>query len=128
VPLTEADKAVVGFVSGLSWSDPDLNLTGPRGLKIGDSEEKVLKSYLDLRAKYAGLVTDDPVHARYIYMHDDSKWPNGFNSRGYYSVSEDDSYAITYFCSDMSYMLEGTSYSIIDHKVVSISQRCVEGD
>jgi hypothetical protein len=131
--LTKADKAVTGYLRRLFWTDPGLNLTGPRGLKIGSSEEDVLRSYLDLRAKYGD--TDNPWHARVIYEESDSVAPNGFSSSGFYQVYEDDryppplpcDYSIGYACGDMSYMLEASVFYIKDHVVVAIEQQYASG-
>jgi len=137
--LTEADKATVGFVSHLFWNDSNINLIGPRGLKIGDSEKKVLRCYLDLRAERQndpenGSWQDD---TRMIYRQDDSteKPYAGFNGNGYYRLYADEEYpppvpcdySIVYACSDMSYMLEGTEFYIKDSKVVAIRQWYHEG-
>ena len=136
VQLTQADKAVEGRVSRLFWTDPDVDLPVPRGLKIGDSEEKVLRSYLDLRAKYKDADSDNPWRARIIYsVADSTEQPAiDFNSSGYYRVYMDESppvpcdYSIHYNCNDMGWMLEGTVYYIKNSKIVAIGQHCAEGD
>ena len=135
--LTKADKAVTGWLRRLCWTDKSIDLTAPRGLEIGDSEEKVLRSYLDLRTKYGD--TDNPWRARVIYEWADSVAPDasdGFSSSGCYRIYEDEGYpppvpcdySIGYGSSDMSYMLEGTEYYIRDHVVVAIKQHRVDAD
>ena len=135
--LTDNDKAVVGAISHVEWTAPDINLPAPRGLKIGHPEEKVLCSYLDLRGKYPD--TADSWKARVIYMPSDSlpeQAYDGFSSSGFYRVYTDEEYpppvpcdySIHYSCNDMSYMLEGTGYYIKDGRVVAIEQYCAEGD
>lgn len=138
VPLAKADKALIGQVSRLFWTDRDIDLPAPRGLKIGDSEADVLRSYLDLRTKYKDTDLDNPWRTRAIYGREDSiarSDPNGFSSEGWYRIYPGDEYpppvpcdyTIVYFCSDMSFMLEGTEYCIKDSKVVAIDQSCHGG-
>jgi len=137
VPLTETDLALVGRVSALLWTDPGIALPAPRGLKIGDSEEAVLRGYLDLRAKYADMDSDNPWRARTIYGQDDldaQPYYEGSNI-GSYRIYTDDAYpppvasdyVINYTC-DYRYNLEGISFYIKNHTVTAIEQYSFEGD
>jgi len=137
VPLTETDKTMIGRVSYLLWTDAGIDLPAPRGLKIGDSEEDVLRSYLDLRAKYTGANSDSPWYARIIYGQDDldaQPYYEGSNI-GSYQIYTDEAhpspvacdYSIYYTC-DHKYNMEGISFYIKDQMIAAIEQWCAEGD